>query len=260
MEAKISSNLNTRAPESFSSHRLGSTRRGKVGFVFDLEGTLVNLEGYHQKAFEQVAQQSGVTFGPNEFKSFVGAGDKIISEEMERLLETNGKKVDPQTIRRTKAEVYHEMLASHPGDIVAREGVHTYLEKALQLTDSLAIASITPEEDAHRIMEAAGLLPYFAVILTEKSVSHNKPDPEVYVKAAELLDLSPENILVHEDSPAGVKAAKAAGSKVVAFPVHENLAFDPQPDKQFSSWTEPGVDPEKLSQKLFNIDETALVN
>lgn len=215
---------------------------------FDLEGTLVDLEKFHMMAFEETARKYGIEFGEKEFSNFVGAGDRAISLEITRLLGQD--RPTPNEIRNEKMEVYRELLRSHSFD--PRQGVGEYLEKASSWSGDLVIASLTPDEYAMLILEASHLRPFFRFILTESSVTRLKPDPEVYVKAAELLDVPPYAMLVHEDSPTGVAAAIASGSSVAAFPVHRNLAFNTPPDATFDSWV--GVDPLELIEQLVAVN------
>lgn len=152
--------------------------------AFDFEGTLVDLEGFHQKAFEAVADRLGLKFGPKEFTAFVGAGDAAIAEEIARLGKLTHFELDPEEIRKAKTAVYRDMLHSHT--ITPREGVPEYLEKSKLLVGcDLVIASITPDEDAMRIIDESRLRAFFRYVLTETSVTKKKPDPEVYIYTSE---------------------------------------------------------------------------
>jgi beta-phosphoglucomutase len=213
-------------------------------FAFDLEGPLVNLEDFHQKAFADVANRLGVVFGKEQFKNFVGAGDAAISQAIAEMIGSN----DSQKIRTLKVNVYQDMI--HSECIEPREGASEYLIQAKALGGDLVITSLTPNEEALRILTVSGLKPFFRYILTENSVAKRKPDPEVYIKAAELLRVRPEHMLVHEDSPTGVASAKAAGAAVAAFPVHENLVFNPQPDAIYFSWID--LNPREVYDKLMS--------
>lgn len=202
-------------------------------FSFDLEGTLVDQEPWHQLAFAKVAEDFGVKFGKSEFLNFVGAGDKAISEEIARLADLHGNTF-ANVIRNIKNSTYRDILFSH--EILPREAVAVYLDRAKTVGGDLVIASLTPRSDAEYILKSSGLLPFFRHVLTEEDVKELKPNPEVYLKSARLLKISPGKQLVHEDSPVGVKAAKNAGSPVVAFPVHKDLIFDPEPNEIILSW------------------------
>jgi len=215
-------------------------------FAFDLEGTLVNLEPWHQLAFEEVAKGLEVVFASQEFNKFVGAGDKAISEEIARLARSTGGLISPVEVRGLKNAIHRDLLYSNV--IFPRSGVPEYLDRAKFVGGDLVITSLTPARDAEHILRKAGLKPFFRHTLVESDVRFLKPDPEVYLRSAELLSISPKHQLVHEDSPTGVRAAKAAGSPVIAFPVHDNLEFNPEPDAVFFSWV--GLDPNELYCRL----------
>ena len=215
--------------------------------AIDLEGTAVDLESFHQLAFEEVARDYGVVFGPEEFRQFVGAGDKVISESIAAILE-----ISPTMIREEKNGVYRALLRSHP--IVSREGIFEYLDEIRRSGGELVLASITPDADAIEILRRSELWQFFNPdrILTESKVKRLKPDPEVYLEAATLLGISttPDRMIVHEDSPPGIESGKRAGAKVAAFPVHKRLVFNIEPDAVFKTWK--GVTPQLVYDKVMS--------
>lgn len=77
---------------------------------------------------------------------------------------------------------------------------------------------------------------------------HRKPHPEVYLRATQIVGASARQIIVHEDSPPGVVAAKGAGDLVAAFPAHDGIAFEPMPAALFDSWTD--LTPEMLVDRV----------
>ncbi len=230
-------------PEIIPGSALATSKR----LAFDLEGPLVDLEKFHQLAFEQVAKELGVQFGSKEFHSFVGAGDAAISTEIARLSSSPDFSSDPNVIREAKMRIYKDLLHSHR--IEARPGVGEYLERAKLIGGDLVLATLTPDKDAQRILQEAHLLPFFKHVLTETSVQKKKPDPEIYIKAAHILKTPNRDMIVHEDSPTGVAAGKAAGSPVAAFPVHENLKFNPEPDVIYMGWN--GLTPDEVIERIF---------
>lgn len=225
----------------------GSRRIKRVAFAFDLEGTLVDLEKFHQLAFEHVAQTLGVRFGREEFHAFVGAGYDAISKEIARLGAEAQLRLDPKQIREAVLRVYRDILHSHP--IEPREGVAEYLEKSATIGGDLVLASLTVDSDAQKILKESKLGPFFKHVLTETSVQEKKPHPQIYLEAARRRRVKNKNLVVHEDSPPGIQSAKAAGSPAIAFPVHEGLKFEPQPDAIYLSWKD--VNPFDVIERLF---------
>lgn len=227
--------------ESVSSGRIAS----------DLEGTLVNLEDFHQQSFDLVAISFGLglRFTPADLISFSGKGDRVISEflcgEVRRL--APGIQIEPDEIRRQKTILYREVL--HDTRIQPRSGVLDYMEEARRLTGSIVIASLTNYEDAMHIIKSSGLNKIFDHILTERSVTNLKPAPDIYLLAALTLGVSPQRVLVHEDSPTGVQAAISAGCPVIAFPVLKGIRFDPVlPNAIFPGWEE--LDPRQMLERF----------
>jgi HAD superfamily hydrolase (TIGR01509 family) len=86
-----------------------------------------------------------------------------------------------------------------------------------------AVATSSPRDYLEDIFGRFNLLPRFPVALTAESVTHGKPHPEIYLKAAQQLKVAPENMLVLEDSETGSRAAAAAGAFIVSVP-HEHTA------------------------------------
>lgn len=216
--------------------------------AFDLEGTLVDLEKFHHEAWRVVAEKLGVKFGPEEIRDFIGLGLDETSKEITRLGKLAGIQLDPEIIKTAKDKVYHDMLNSHT--IEPREGVPEYLEKSLTLMGGeIVLATVTTTQDVERILGEARLKPFFKYILTKEDVKNKKPHPEIYHRAAGIVGVPNKDLLVHEDSPAGAKSAKTAGSPVAVFPVHENLSFDPKPDAIYMGWHD--LDPRAVIDKIF---------
>ena len=80
------------------------------------------------------------------------------------------------------------------------------------------LATSTSRTNAVRHLENAGLLPYFAAVVTGDMIKHGKPDPEIYLLACEMLGAAPESCFAIEDSPNGIKSAHAAGLNVIMVP------------------------------------------
>ena len=162
-------------------------------FVFDLDGTLVEteeLKALRRFGLEDAARERMVEFGVDTpWQAYV----QIRLHIYETLL------ADPKIV------VAH----SYPHNIallceVRREGYPT------------ALATQSHREQARRVLDILGLAGEFDVVVTRDDVEHGKPDPEMHLLAARELGVGPEECLAIEDSPAGVKAALAAGTEIVA--------------------------------------------
>jgi beta-phosphoglucomutase len=126
-------------------------------------------------------------------------GDRLGAEEVEAL-------------GASKEELYRELISDRIEELLV-PGVRGFLES--HRDHLMAVASNAEPANVEFIVERAKLRHYFRVIVDGNQVHHPKPDPEVYLKTAELLRISPANCLVFEDSYFGVEAARAAGARVI---------------------------------------------
>ena len=182
--------------------------------IFDMDGVLVDSEPLQYEAYAQVMYRYGVELTKAEFIEYwIGKGN--LSEHLER----HKLDVPVVEVRQRKNAVYADLvrrkMRTRPGIIGLLKRLHAEMPTAL--------ASSAHEDSVNAVLNRFSLRQYFNVILAGNDVSKNKPDPEIYLLAAKLLSVEPENCLVFEDSPSGIKAGKAAGMKVFALP-HEFTA------------------------------------
>jgi HAD superfamily hydrolase (TIGR01509 family) len=180
--------------------------------IFDMDGVLVDSEPLQYEAYRRVFADHGAVVERDEFiRLWVGRGS-VLHEHIER----HGLRVSVEEVRRSKKTVYDELvrekLKLRPGLLGLLRRLHRQLLTAL--------ASSAHPDSVSVVLEKFKLTEYFDAILTGGDVEHNKPHPEIYLKAAERLGVAPEQCLALEDSTAGVTSAKAAGMRVIALP-HE---------------------------------------
>lgn len=195
--------------------------------IFDLDGVLVDTAKYHYLAWKQLADELGFEFtreqnealkGVSRMKSLellLGFGhmqEKFSEEEKEQLAEKKNK-------------IYVEYI-SQLGKEELFPGVVETFEKMKKKGVKIALGSAS--KNAGMILERLGITPYFDVVIDGNMVHKAKPDPEVFMLAAQKLKIPAENCIVFEDSAAGLEAAKKAGMLVVGIGKKENL---PMADK-----------------------------
>lgn len=180
--------------------------------IFDLDGVIVDTAKYHYQAWKQLANSLGFDFTEHDNEKLKGIS-RIRSLEL--ILEWSGiikTATEQQELAETKNNSYLRLINNmHPGEILP--GVQNFL-KALQQAE-IKIALGSASKNSRFILEKIGLLPFFDVIVDGNEVKASKPNPQVFLKGAELLSLQPANCIVLEDAIAGVQAAKAGGMKVV---------------------------------------------
>lgn len=116
-------------------------------------------------------------------------------------------------------------------EMIERDGikeiphVKEVVKKLSEAGFKLAVASSSPKAEIERAMSALGIKKYFDILVSGEEVAHSKPAPDVFLKAAELLKVSPEDALVFEDTKNGSRAAKAAEMYCIGF---ENPVYPAQ--------------------------------
>lgn len=180
----------------------------KSGFIFDLDGVIVDTAGYHYLAWKKLADRLGIAFDEEQNERFKGVSRKRC---LEILLELGDIKVSQEQFDAWLAEKNEDYL-SYIDKMDSSEilpdvpRILGYL-KAHDIPMALGSAS----KNARPILEKVQLLPYFETVVDGNQVTRAKPDPEVFLTAARDLGIPPENCVVFEDAVAGIEAANNAG-------------------------------------------------
>jgi beta-phosphoglucomutase len=181
-----------------------------LGLIFDLDGVIVDSNPVHTVSWRVYLRRCGMEPPENfERRMYGRRNDDIVRDLF-------GAGLDAAEVSRhgtEKEALYREMmrpvLQSH-----LVPGVVSFLERHRDVP--MAVATNGERANAEFVLECGGVGPYFRVVVDGGQVSRPKPHPEIYLRAAGLLDLPPADCIVFEDSLAGVEAARAAGTRVVA--------------------------------------------
>lgn len=181
---------------------------GKVGFIFDLDGVIVDTAKYHYLAWKKLANELGFEFTEEQNELFKGVSRKRC---MEILLEIGGIEASPEQFARWMEEKNEDYLAYI--DAMNESEILPDVPRVLQyLKDRrVPIALGSASKNALPILEKVGLNAYFDVIVDGNHVTKAKPDPEVFLMAAKQLHLDAKKCIVFEDALAGIEAANNAG-------------------------------------------------
>ena len=183
------------------------------GAIFDLNGVIVDTASFHYLAWKRLADELGFYFSPTDNERLKGVSRM---KSLDILLEVgNISATDEEKIKMAekKNKWYVESLKMlTQNDLL--NGAKQYLESLRKKSVKIALGSAS--KNAPMILEKLHITELFDAVVDGNSVSNAKPDPEVFLKAAELLQLSPEECVVFEDSQAGIDAAKTAGMGTVA--------------------------------------------
>jgi len=180
-----------------------------AGYIFDLDGTLVDTMPLHYYAWDEAMRRAGMpgTLSEDLFYSFGGVPTLRVAE----LLATHyGLKIDPWKVFHEKEVLFsartHEAALIEPVVAFARR---------VAATHPVAIASGGPRDIVRRTLELKGLAALFPVVVSADDVVHGKPAPDMFLLAAKKMAVEPAHCLVFEDAEPGMHAAEAAGMKWV---------------------------------------------
>lgn len=180
--------------------------------VFDFDGLVADTERPELEAWRAVYDDHGVALTREEWATCIGTADAF--DPHERLEELVGRPLDRDSVAASRRGHYAGMAAG----IEVLPGVLDWLEAADARGVQVAIASSSPPSWVERHLERFGLLDRFLHRSCYDGSCRPKPAPDLYTRAVQALGVDPSSALALEDSPNGVRAAKAAGLWCVAVP------------------------------------------
>ena len=193
------------------------------GFLFDLDGVIVDTAVFHFQAWRRLAQKLGGDFTEEQNEQLKGVSRV---DSLKKIIEWTGATVSEEEFQRLmveKNEWYLELVQGlGPQD--ALPGALNFLQTAYDQGIKIALGSAS--KNAPMILEKLGITPLFTAIIDGNNVVNGKPHPEVFLKGAEALGLKPSECVVFEDSIAGVQAAKTGGMSSVGIGDAETLQAD----------------------------------
>ena len=178
--------------------------------IFDMDGTMIDNMSTHKEAWKEFCSRKGINLSDADFKQKISGfkNDQIFIN----LFGYNLSENQIAEYANDKESVYRELYKPKIKEV---PGLTDMILKIKKLSIKLAIATTAPKANRDFALRELHLENYFDVILGEEDVKKGKPDPEIYLKTAELLNIGPKACLVFEDSPAGLQSGKGAGMKVV---------------------------------------------
>ena len=195
------------------------------GVLFDMDGVLVDSEPYICKSSVLMFEEIGLKVSPEDFIPFVGMGE---NRYIGGVAEKYGLSID---IKKAKARTYEIYKTIIKGKLTALPGVREFIDKCHKKGLKMAVATSADQVKMEANLNEINLLPdLFNATVNGLEVENKKPHPDIYLKASERLGLKPEECLVIEDAPSGIKAAAAAGCRCLAitssFPENELAEAD----------------------------------
>jgi HAD superfamily hydrolase (TIGR01509 family) len=185
-------------------------RHSRKTILWDMDGVISDSYSLHFAAWQEAFARRDTEFARADFTRLFGTrNDFIIGTVMGRQLPEQ----DVETMVREKDEVFRQKAT---GNIKPFPGVLSLLHSLKDRNFKQGLASSAPRENIDLALGELGLTEIFDCVVAGRDVSESKPSPQIYLLAAEKLQAAPGDCVVIEDSPYGVRAAKAAGMKCLA--------------------------------------------
>jgi HAD superfamily hydrolase (TIGR01509 family) len=177
--------------------------------IFDVDGVLVNSEPLHQRAWKQVLKELGISLSNQQFRLLMG---KTTDQIMSMFFEQHDIREDVSFWSYKKDEVYRTLVHK---ELKPLEGVVPFLLHLKARQVKIGVASSAVRKNVQAALDCLGVEDGFNVVLSVEDITHPKPDPEIYLKAAQSLGLAASDCVVIEDSLPGIQSAKQAGTFVI---------------------------------------------
>lgn len=173
----------------------------KYGFIFDMDGTLVDNMRFHMRAWTAMLAENGIENDGHDF--LVKTAGKTNREIIPAFFE-NASEDELLKLGNRKEELYREFFKP---ELKTVDGVIEFLEQSKDLGIKMAVATAAPIANMEFVLDGLDLRKYFTAITTAADVENGKPHPEGFLISAKKLEVESENCLVFEDAINGFKAA-----------------------------------------------------
>ena len=181
--------------------------------IFDMDGVIIDSEPMHYEVFKKYIKELKISVPEEEYNTFIGTTDRQIYTY---LKEKYNLKDTVEVLESNYVARYTEYLKGER-DEKPIHGVDILIKDLYSHNVKLAVASSARKENIETVLNMFNLNKFFNVKLSGQEVSKAKPNPDIFLRAASLLEVSPHECIVIEDSNNGVRAAKAAGMKCIGY-------------------------------------------
>ncbi len=181
-----------------------------IGAIFDWDGVVIDSSRHHEESWNRLAAEEKRTLPDGHFLKGFGMKNEAI---IPTILAWTQDESDIRRLSLRKEVLYREIIREW--GIEPLPGVRPFLERLQAARIPRVIGSSTHRLNITTSLEILGLARFFAAIVSAEDVNHGKPDPEVFLLAADKIAKAPSACCVFEDAPMGIQAALAGGMKAV---------------------------------------------
>lgn len=207
---------------------------GARAYIFDLDGVIVDSMPVHTEAWLIYLRRLGIPSERLVERMHGRRNDEIVRD----LFGDSLTAAEVAAHGTAKERLYRELMAPRLAQCLV-PGIAAFLERHPNVPKG--VASNAEPANIDFVLEGAGLGSHFSVCLNGHQAARPKPDPEIYLRAADLLQARPAECVIFEDSPAGLAAARGSGARVVS--VNTARVSLPRADLSIDDFLDPGLEP-----------------
>lgn len=204
-------------------------RERKIAVIFDMDGVMVDNIPYHIEAWKRFAESKNCSFTDEEFNKYISGRTQV--EGIKFVLKRNIDQGEVEKFSNERNSIYMDLYRPH---ITPQKGLMRFLRMLKDNEVKIGVATSGSKVTLDFVLKGINAENYFDTLVYEDIVKKGKPDPEIYLKTANLLYVSPENCIVIEDSLSGIQAGLSAGMKVIGITTvhkkdelsHTNMVID----------------------------------
>ncbi len=191
-------------------------------FIFDINGTMIDDMQYHAEAWYDILNddlKAGLSWDEVKTEMY-GKNDELLKRVF------GNDRFSQEKLNELSIEKEKRYQKAYLPKLQLIKGLQQFLEKARELQIPMAVGTAAIPFNVNFVLDGLSIRPFFKAIVSADDVATSKPDPETFIKCAQLLDVAPRDCIVFEDAPKGVEAAQNAGMKsVVLTTMHDKNEF-----------------------------------
>ncbi len=209
--------------------------------LFDMDGVIVDNHHFHVQAWKLFCDKYNISLTENDFRAkYFGKNNTDI---LSGLLNRSVSQTEVDELGEEKEELYRKVYKDHVKPV---EGLVELLKSLKENGVKIGVATSAPASNLDFVFENIKIKNYFNAVVDAHQIKNGKPNPEIYLKTAEILDVSPADCVVFEDSVSGIQSGQRAGMKVISLITTHRIDELPKTELAINNFTEISVEKIKL--------------
>lgn len=178
--------------------------------LFDMNGVVIDDMKYHLEAWQEFTAKRGKTISSEEFDKMLAGRTNL--ETIKYLVKEDVTPEEAYILSEEKEEIYRRIYAPH---LALLPGLQDFINDLKEHNVLIAVATAAPKKNVDLVMDGLNIRHLFDAIVDATQVEHGKPAPDIFLKAAQELNVDPKKCFVFEDSFLGLEAAHRANMKAI---------------------------------------------